>query len=81
MALQFNCDPYPMSLVDLSYQSSEEDMDVDSITSTHDVLDSVSDDDNIQALACYRISREFAQQLVAGRAMTTEITECLNDLN
>ena len=81
MALQFNCDPYPRSLVDLSYQSSEEDMNVDSITSTHDVQDSVSDDDDIQVLACYRISPEFPQQLVAGRAMTTEITECLNDLN
>ena len=56
-------------------------MDVDSITSTQDVLDSVSDDDDIQVLACYRISPDFPQQLVAGRAMTTEITECLNDLN
>ena len=56
-------------------------MDVDSITSTHDVLDSVSDDDDIQVLACYRISPEFPQQLIAGRAMTTEITECLNDLD
>ena len=52
MALQFDCDPSPRPLVDLSYQSSEEDMDVDSITSTHDVLDSVSDDDDIQVLAC-----------------------------
>ena len=81
MSLQFNCDPYPRSLVDLSYQSSEEEVDVDSITSTHDVQDSVSYDDDIQVLACYRISPEFPQQLVAGRAMTTEITECLNDLN
>ena len=81
MALQFNCDPYPRSLVDLSHQSSAEDMNVDSITSTLDVLDSVSDDDDIQVLACYRISPELPQQLVARHAMTTEITECLNDLN
>ena len=81
MALQFNCEPYPRSLVDLSYQSSEEDMDIDSITSTQDVLNSDSDDDDIQVLACYRLSPEFPQQLIAGRAITTEITECLNDLN
>ena len=81
MALQYNCDHYPRSLVDLSYQSSEEDMDVDSTTSTQDVLDFVSDDDDIQVLASYRISPEFPQQLVAGLAMTTEITESLNDLN
>ena len=56
-------------------------MDVDSITPTHDVLDSVSDDDDIQVSACYRFSPEFPQQLVAGRAMTREITECLNDLD
>ena len=56
-------------------------MDVDSITSSQDVLNSDSDDDDIQVLACYRISPEFPLQLVAGHALTTEITECLNVLN
>ena len=43
-ALQFICESYPRSLVDLSYQSSDEDMDVDSITSTKDELDTASDE-------------------------------------
>ena len=81
MTLQFDCELYPRSLVDLSYQSSDEDLDVDSITSTKDVLNSVSDDDDVQVLVCYRISPEFPPQITAWRAMTTEISECLNDLN
>ena len=80
-ALQFNCELLPRSLVDLSYQSSDEDMDVDSINSTDDILDAASGDDDIQVLACYRYNTEFPPQLAVGRAMTTELTECLNDLN
>ena len=56
-------------------------MDVDSITSTRDVLNSVSDDADIQVLACYRISSELPPHLTAGRTMTTEITQCLNGLS
>ena len=81
MALQFDCELRPRSLVDLSYQSSDEDMDIDSITSTDDAKDVVSDDDEIQVLACYNYNDTLPPQLVAGRAMTTEFTECLNDLN
>ena len=81
MALQFNCELLPRLLVDLSYQSSDEDMDVDSINSADDILDATGEDDDIQVLACYRYNTEFLPQLAAGRAMTTELTECLNDLN
>ena len=81
MALQFNCELQPRSLVDLSYQSSDEDMDIDSVASTKDTQNGVSDDDEIQVLACYNYNDAFPPQLVAGRAMTTELTECLNDLN
>ena len=81
MALQFNCELRPRSLVDLGYQSSDEDMDIDSITSIEDTQNVVSDDDEIQVLACYDYNNPFPPQLVAGRAMTTELTECLNDLN
>ena len=35
----------------------------------------------MKILACYRVNPEFPPQLAAGRAMTTELTECLNDLN
>ena len=56
-------------------------MDIDSINSTEDVQDAVSGEDDIQVLACYRYNEDFPPQLTAGRAMTTELTECLNDLN
>ena len=80
MALQFNCELQPRSLVDISYQSSDEDMDIDSMASINDTQNGVSDDDEIQVLACYNYNDTFPPQLVAGRAMTTELTECLNDL-
>ena len=38
-------------------------------------------DDDIQVLACYRVNPDFQPQLTAARAMTTVLTECLNDLN
>ena len=81
MALQFNCELQPRSLVDLCYQSSDEDMDIDSVTSTDDTQNVVSDDDEIQVLACYNYNGAIPSQLVARRTMTTELTECLNDLN
>ena len=56
-------------------------MEVDSKTSTEAVSAQISDDDEIEVLACYRIGPEFPPQLVAGRRMTTEITQCLNDLS
>ena len=56
-------------------------MDVDALISTTDVLNIESDDDDIQVLACYRFNPEFLPQLAAEKAMTTELTACLNDLN
>ena len=55
--------------------------DVDSINSNTDVQNVETDDADIQVLACYRFNSELPPQLAAGRAMTTELTECLNDLN
>ena len=75
MALQFNSEFQTRSLVNLSYQSSDEDMDIDSINSTKDVQDIVSEEDDIQVLACYRYNDEFPPQLAAGKAMTTELSE------
>ena len=56
-------------------------MAIDSINSTEDVQDIASEEDDIQVLASYRYNDEFPPQLAAGRAMTTELSECLNDLN
>ena len=49
--------------------------------SVADGLDSQDSDDDIQVLACYRENMPFPPQFVAGRAITTELTHCLNDLN
>ena len=68
-----------MPLVSLSYQSSDEDMEIDSISIADDHENHDSDDD-IQFFACYCENALFPPQLVAGRAMTTELTNCLNDL-
>ena len=79
MSLQFEVVEHPRSLVSLSYASSEEDMEVDSVTSVQDLLDRESED--TQVLACYYENPPFPPQLAAGRAMTTDLTQCLNDLN
>ena len=40
-----------------------------------------SDNDEIQVLACYRETPDFPSQMVAERALTTELSQCLNDLS
>ena len=80
MSLHFGVEEHPRSLVSLSYASSEEDMEVDSVTSVQDQLDRESDDEDIQVLACYYENPSYLPQLAAGRAMTTGLTQCLNDL-
>ena len=81
MALQFFMEGRPRSLVSLSYVSSDEDMEVDSIASVQDHLDNDEENDEIQVLACYYESPRFPPQIAAGRAMTTSLTQKLNDLN
>ena len=76
MALQFDTEGINGPLVSLSYRSSDEEMEVDSIQSVHD-----SDDDDIQVIACYSENQEFPPQLTAGRAMTTDLSDCLGYLS
>ena len=80
MSLQFSLEEHHRPLVSLSCQSSDENMEVDTV-SVIDALDDQDSDDDIQVFACYRETKPFPPQLVAGRAMTTELTHCLNDLN
>ena len=80
MSLQFSLEEHDRPLVSLSYQSSDEEMEVDSV-SIADGPDGQDSDDDIQVLACYRENIPFPPQLTAGRAMTTELAHCLNDLN
>ena len=81
MSLQFSVDDTTRPLVSLSYQSSDEDMEVDSNYSIQDVTTRDSDDDDIQVIACYSKNSEFPPQLAAGRAMTNDLTEWLSYLN
>ena len=55
-------------------------MEIDSV-SVADITDNNDSDDDIQVLACYRENIPFPPQLAGGRAMTTELTQCLNDLS
>ena len=80
MSLQFSLEEHDRPLASLSYQSSDEEMEVDSV-SVVDGPDGQDSDDEIQVLACYRENIPFPPQLIAGRAMTTELTHCSNDLN
>ena len=80
MSLQFSLEEHDRPLVSLSYQSSDEEMEVDSASVT-DGPDGQDSDDDIQVLACYRENVPFPPQLIAGRALTTELAHCLNDVN
>ena len=66
MALQFNMEERPRSLVSLEYASSDEEMEVDSVTSVQDLLDKEAEDDGIQVLACYYENPPFLPS-TAGR--------------
>ena len=55
-------------------------MEIDSM-SIADNLENQDCDQDIHDLACYRGSDPFLPQLIAGRAMTTELTQYLNDFS
>ena len=80
MSWQFVLDALTRPLFSLSYQSSDEDMEIDSV-SIADNLENQDCDEDIQDLACYRESDPFLPQLIAGRAMTTELSQYLNDFS
>ena len=81
MSLQFNAEDITRPLVSLSLRSSDEEMEVDSIYSVHDMDPCDSDEDDIQVIACYSENPEFLPQLAAGRAMTSDLTDCLSYLS
>ena len=82
MSLQFDIEEHPRLLVSLSYAPSVEDMNVDSITSVQNLLDRGVEDDEIQVLTSYYYENPpFVQQLTAGRAKTTDLTQSLDDLS
>ena len=55
-------------------------MEFESINSVHDINVGDSDDD-IQVIRCYSETSAFSPQLAAGRAMTTELADCMSNLS
>ena len=72
MSLQFAVEDLSSTLVSLSYLSSEEDMEVDDPPAVTEVENSDSD---IEVLACYRKVPTSRTMAIAGRCMTTEISD------
>ena len=80
MSFQFQFEESTRPLVSLSYQSVDEDMEVEPIYSVHDVNEGDCDDD-IQVIGCYSETSDISPQLAAGRAMTTESADCMSNLS
>ena len=69
MSLQFDVEEFIRPLVSALYESSEEDMEIDSASVT--AIEQDQDKDSyIEVIACYRETPVYPPQLVGGRAMT-----------
>ena len=77
MNLQFHLDDLSAPPESPSYYSSDEEMEVD--VQSVEALGSSSNDSDIDVIACYRHKPIQAQCLVAGRAMTVDTSQCIND--
>ena len=73
MSLTFNLDDLRAPLVSPSYFSSDDPMEIDSISAAG------SDDSDIQVIACYREQPTFSETSAAGRQMTIDTTKCFGD--
>ena len=65
-------------MVSSLHESSDEDIDIDTASTTV-VNQSLDNDSDIEVIACYRETPIYPPQLAAGRAMTFEITDCGDD--
>ena len=74
MNLQFNLEALTTPAISPSYFSSDEDMDVD--LECVDATGEPSGDSDIEVIACYRHVPVPEQGSVAGRQMTTELSDC-----
>ena len=72
MSLQFDVEEFIRPLVSALYESSDEDMEIDTVSTTV-VNRSLDDDSDIEVLACYREAPIYPPQLTAGRAMTFDL--------
>ena len=72
MSLQFDVEEFIRPLVCALYESSDEDMEIDTVSTTV-VNRNLDDDSDIEVLACYREAPIYHPQLTAGRAMTFDL--------
>ena len=73
MSLTFSLDELRAPLIRPSYFSSDDPMEIDSISVAG------SDNSDMQVIACYREQPAFSEKLNAGRLMTIDTTQCLGD--
>ena len=78
MSLQLDVEEFVRPLVSALYESSDEDMEIDTASTTV-VNQSFDDDSDIEVIACYREIPIYPPQLAAGRAMTFEATHYGDD--
>ena len=78
MSLQFDVEEFVRPLVSAMYESSDEDMEIDTASTTV-VNQSLDDDSDIEVIACYREMPIYLPQLAAGRAMTFEDPSYVDD--
>ena len=75
MSLQFDVEEFIGPLVSALYESSEEDMEIDSAPVS--VIEQEQDaDSDIEVIACYREAPVYPPQLAGGRAMTFDLDTC-----
>ena len=72
MSLQFNVEEFIRPLVSDTYNSSNEDMEIDVVSVHDDLTQDDGADSDVEIIACYRDAPVYPPQLVAGRAMTTD---------
>ena len=77
MALQFTVDDLVQPIVCLSYLLSDEEIDVDDPSQASEI--ECDRDSDIEVLACYRKTRPFEPEAVAGRVMTIDPSGWLDD--
>ena len=76
MSLQFSVDELIQPLVSLTYQSSDEEMEVDCPSSDTEV--DPNDDSDIEVIACYREAPVSIPKTVGGRGMTLDLSSCVD---
>ena len=79
MSIQIDVEKLIRRLVSAMYESSDEDMEIDT-QSTTVIVQSHDGDSDVDLIACYIKIPVFPPQLVAGQAMTLDFNACREEL-